>query len=109
MDPNRLRELVEEYDAEPHTNPWQKQARDAISLLTCRDPLTLDAAVKVMGREPVNSKGRILAWEKEDIFIAPRPGGQVIDYVVVRRGHWYLPTVGQFACLVLAAKMGEQA
>ena len=101
MDPNRLRAMNRVSDGPEMQRVWD--------LMFSLDRLTLAEAVKVMGREPRSSNDRVFVWDKEDIFVVKSPDEQKADYVVVRHEHWYLPTVGQFACLVLAAKMGEQA
>lgn len=78
----------------------------------CRDPLTLEKAVEVMGREPdhVNRyRGYECGWWgiHPDTIKLTKTGGKM--WLEMGGTDYLNPTVGQFACLVLAAKMGEQA
>lgn len=78
--------------------------------ITCLDPLTLERAVEVMGREPernINTVTRtICEWYAPYVQVRVWNSGDV--GVLFREDVYNNPTVGLFACLVLAAKMGEQ-
>ncbi len=97
IDPKRLRELCEVGGG--------REVIEAVLLLTCPDPLTLDAAVQVMGREPDSrSMDEWMWWESEAVQVTDRGPGYVSGIV----GAWKMrnPTVGQFACLVAGARQG---
>ncbi len=79
-------------------------------VLTCPDPLTLDAAKAVMGREPDETfpRGYRGRWDwGETISLRVFPNGRR----TLRFGgnEYDNPTIGQFAMLVAAARMGEKA
>ncbi len=100
IDPVRLRELSEVV--------MPGELARAVLLLTCPDPLTLARAVEVMGREPDERDGSREWWNRDAVYTyvnIDKYGSQCMV------GNWiaYNPTVGQFACLVLAAKQGEKA
>lgn len=78
-------------------------------VLTCPDPLTLDAAVKVVGREPRESCSTIFVWDDESIFVTKNTHEDRVSIVRMWGKDFYLPTIGQFAMLVGAARMGEKA
>lgn len=105
MEIQQLRDMDYQSDGPEMQRVWD--------LMFCRDPLTLEKAVEVMGREPdKKSHDTVFVWDAEDIHFVIGGlvhGSMVPCYVVVKQNRWYLPKVGQFACLVLAAKMGEQA
>jgi hypothetical protein len=97
MDPVRLRALDYQTDG--------PELEQALQLLACPDPLTLKRAKEVMGREPDGTSdcGTCVGWEAEDVSVWQIAGG--LACFVLESTH-YNPTVGQFACLALAAKQG---
>lgn len=83
---------------------WLKLAR-------CPDPLTLDAAVKVMGREPdeTESSAYRSRYDWGDAFSFRVANSNHPNWLRCGGNEYWHPTIGQFACLVAAAKQGEQA
>lgn len=83
---------------------------ETLKQITCRDPLTLEKAVEVMGREPDVSHSSSYRtrhdWGDNASFRSYIDSNNML---VFGNDDYLNPTVGQFACLVLAAKMGEQA
>lgn len=82
--------------------------------LTCPDPLTLDAAKAVMGREPDETVEREDRTRYEwkgmvcDLWLLVWKPDSATQLLVF--DYWHLNlSIGQFACLVAAAKQGEKA
>lgn len=106
MDPVRLREIAIDLLQIPDVSEDFRYFVERMAMCLSDVPLTLDRAVEVMGREPdeTSERGTRLEWEVpyiivcEDDFYGVR--GMVLDKTHIN------PTVGQFACLVLAAKQG---
>jgi hypothetical protein len=105
MDPVRLREIALDFLKLPYVSQDVRELVTCFKLLTCPDPLTLDRAKEVMGREPdaTSDCGTCIGWETEDVSVWQFAGG--LACFVPESTH-YNPTVGQFACLALAAKQG---
>jgi hypothetical protein len=107
MDPVRLRELIALMRKGIDTYLERKELLDADELLTCPEPLTLARAVEVVGREPDHGSGRFWSWHGGIHLTKNTHEDRVsILKVDVVYENIYLPTVGQFACMVLAAKQG---
>jgi len=132
MDPVRLRETAASMGratgcgCDPEVGIFTCECCDAnylaeaLQLLTCPDPLTLARAVEVMGREPDETEQFSVSGCEAAIrsqwwtgpfyvrFTSSTKSGKSI--VTVDNGRdYHNPTVGQFACLVLAAKQGVVA
>lgn len=84
---------------------------ETLKRIKCLDPLTLDRAVEVMGREPDESASSSYRdrydWGDTISFRAQRDTHK--SWLKFGGNEFFNPTVGQFACLVLAAKMGGQS
>lgn len=109
MDIQRIIEASKRVRAGMHSDGEKDRLCNAVDMMFCRDPLTLKRAVEVMGREP-NQKsfdGQSIGWSNEDISVWQHTETQTGCHI--SGSETINPTVGQFACLVLAAKMGEQA
>jgi hypothetical protein len=102
MDPVRLRELIALTRKGIDTHLERKELLDADDILTCPDPLTLARAVEVMGREQdEESEDDWFMWGEIQVWST---AGRI--RCIVGSQTVFNPTVGQFACLVLAAKQG---
>ena len=104
MDPKRLRELLALMDRDRESFIERGEFLKAVDLLLCPDPLTLERAVEVMGREPDEKTKRVAWWDDTKFQFYQHTDCTVADAGYLRVKN---PTVGVFACLVLAAKQGE--
>jgi len=106
MDPVRLRNLVRYFDDDADSSLDFEEVLANFRLLTCPDPLTLERAKEVMGREPDASTdcGKCIGFEREDVSLWEADKNDVRCFILERV--FNNPTVGQFACLALAAKQG---
>lgn len=83
----------------------------SFAVMLSDDPLTLDAAVKVIGLEPgcVHRSSYRTRYDWGDT-ISVRTATETGRANLRFGGNDYEnPTIGQFACLVAAARMGEKA
>lgn len=80
---------------------WLKLARSD-------DPLTLDAAKAVMGREPdeTESSAYRSRYDWGDAFSFRIASSNHPNWLRCGGNEYWNPTVGQFACLVAAARQG---
>lgn len=109
MDLKALRDDAQHWSTGGQSHRAAERMAKCVLLLTNPDPLTLDAAKAVMGREPdeTSACGTCVGWESEDISVWSTPIGGVRAHVLDQTH--FDPTIGVFALLVAAARMGEQA
>lgn len=109
MDLKALRDDAQHWSTGGQSHRAAERMAKCVLLLNCPDPLTLDAAKAVMGREPRESCSTLFVWDEESIFVTKNTHEDRVAIVRMWGKDFYLPTIGLFACLVAAARMGEKA
>lgn len=108
MDLKALRDDAQHWSTGGQSHRAAERMAKCVLLFTCPDPLTLDAAVQAMGREPGcvhrSSNRNRYDWGETISLRLFSDGKRTLRF----GGNDYdNPTIGLFALLVAAARMGE--
>lgn len=113
MDLKALREDAQHWSTGGQSHRAAERMAKCVLLLTCHDPLTLDAAVKVMGRGPDrltrDEFGERGYWFDDGQWACQVSTSRHLVRAQFPRSCYDNPSICQFACLVAAARMGEKA
>ncbi len=111
MDIQRLRDIARDLMEIPDMADDFRYFVGSFAVMLSDDPLTLDAAVVAMGSEPDEQTPIRAWWDDAKIELRKQRGETLIEHACVRPFQAIVsnPTIGQFALLVAAARMGEKA
>lgn len=109
IDLKRLRAIARDLMEIPDAADDFRYFVGSFAVMLSDDPLTLDAAKAVMGSEPDEQTPIRAWWDDAKIELRKQRGETLIEYACVRPFQAMVPnpTIGQFACLVASARMGE--